>query len=253
MIKGKRENCLFFFLLPKSSSNTMAPTKSTQFGVTKSIVSLSRRAISTRTQQQKVHIDGLQNAVPSAGKRKADASPVRIEKGFKRSALGNVTNAVLNALEDSKKLTRSKADTKKSTTLTNQSNDKCTENHDIFVDPNAIKRQHKVVTRSSARVNDTTKATVNDATVGLKKFNISSTVVKGKKKTETTVNNNNAKPNSKAANAKVLCQMPSSGSESDNQVELKPNTRRLSTEFDLLDSEESHYMSALEDLYVFHN
>lgn len=232
----------------------MAPTKSTQSmlvaskGVTKSIVSLSRRAISTRTQQPKVHIDGLQNAVPPGGKRKADASPARNEKGVKRSALGNVTNAVLNALEDSKKLTRSKADTKKSTTVTEQTNDKLTENQSIFVEPNAVQRQHKIVTRSSARVNETTKTTVNDATAGLKKVNISTTIAKGKKKTETTVNNNNAKPILKPANAKLESQLPSRGSDSDSKLELKPNTRRLSSEFDMMDSEDSHYMSALEDL-----
>lgn len=213
-------------------------------GVTKSIVSLSRRAISTRTHQQKVHVDGLQNVAPPAGKRKADVSPVRNEKGVKRSALGNVTNAVLNALEDSKKLTRSKAETKKSTTVTNQLNGQA-----IFVEPNVVQRQHKVVTRSSARVNESTKAIVNDATIGLKKVNISTTVVKGKKKTETTANNNNVKPNSKPANVKIECQMPSCDSENDNiKVEMKPNTRRLSSEFDLLESEDSHYMSALEDL-----
>lgn len=236
----------------------MAPTKSTQSmlvaskGVTKSIVSLSRRAISTRTQHQKVHIDGLQNIAPSAGKRKADVSPVRNEKGVKRSALGNVTNAVLNALEDSKKLTRSKSE-KKTTNVTNQSNAKLTENHAIFVEPNAVQRQHKVVTRSSARVNESSRANVNDATNGLKKVNISTTVVKGKKKTESiTANNNNVKPNTKAANVNVDCQMASCDSDSEiNQLkaETKANARRLSSEFDLLDSEDSsHYMSALEDL-----
>lgn len=224
----------------------MAPTKSTQStliaskGVTKSLVSLSRRAISTRTQQQKVHVDGLQN-VP-VGKRKADASPGRNEKGVKRSALGNVTNAVLNAIEDSKKLTRSKTDAKKTTTtLTNQLNGKSNENQAIFAAPNAIQRAHKVVTRASARATETTRTIMSETTAGLKKVNISTTV-KGKKKTETntTANNNNTKLN---------CQMPSTGSDSDsNKADSKSNVRRLSNEFDSMDNEESHYMSALEDL-----
>lgn len=233
----------------------MAPTKSTQSmivaskGVTKSIVSLSRRAISTRTHSQKVHVDGLQNAVPPAGKRKADASPVRNEKSVKRSALGNVTNAVLNALEDSKKLTRSKTDSKKSTTVVNQLNDKHCENQAIFAEPNAVQRPHKVATRSSTRVIETTKTNASDAIVGLKKpnhVNIATTIPKGKKKTETTVNNNVIKPNVKPAILKADNHMPSGGSDSDKN-DLK-STRRLSNEFELLDSEDSHYMSALEDL-----
>lgn len=223
----------------------MAPTKSqstlvTSKGVTKSIVSLSRRAISTRTQQQKVLMDASQN-VP-VGKRKADASPGRNENGVKRSALGNVTNAVLNAIEDKKKLTRSKADAKKTTATLIKTNS--SENQAIFVAPNAVQRATKVVTRASSRATDTTK-TVNEATVGLKKVNISNAFVKGKKKTETTtaVNNNNNNKN------KVECPTPSSGSDSENgNVDLKPNTRRLSNEFEVMDNEDSHYMSALEDL-----
>lgn len=229
----------------------MAPTKSTQSsmivaskGVTKSIVSLSRRAISTRT--QKVHIDGFQNVLPPAGKRKADVSPVRNEKGAKRSALGNVTNAVLNAFEDGKKLTRSKNDTKKSTIVANQTNGKQIENHAIFVEPNALKRPHKVATRSSTRVIEPPQIHINDATNELKKVNISTTVVKGRKKTETTVNNNVTKPNPKQTIVKADSQISSSGSDSE-KADSK-NARRLSNEFDLLDSEESHYMSALEDL-----
>lgn len=232
----------------------MAPTKSTQSmivaskGVTKSIVSLSRRAISTRTHPQKVHVDGLQNAVPTAGKRKADASPVRNEKGVKRSALGNVTNAVLNALEDSKKLTRSKTDSKKSTTVVNQSNDKQCENQAIFAEPNAVQRPHKVATRSSTRVTETTKTNASDSTVALKKphVNIATTIPKGKKKTETTINNNVTKPNARPANLKADNQMLSSDSDLD-KIDLKP-TRRLSNEIELFDSDNSHYMSALDDL-----
>lgn len=249
----------------------MAPTKSSQSilapgkGVTKSIVSLSRRAISTRTQQQKMLVDDSQNAVPSVvGKRKADISPVRTDKTAKRSALGNVTHAMLNVLEDSRKHTRSKADVKKTTTaLTNVSNGKRTENHGIFVAPNAAvavtaaavaaaaaQRAHKIVTRSSVRTVDTINPTVNEIMPGLKKVNIStSNAAKVKKKTETTNanqhhhhTNNNAKANAKP---KVEAPLPSSGSDDDD---LKLNARRISNEFDLLDNEDSHYMSALEDL-----
>ncbi|XP_055313132.1 G2/mitotic-specific cyclin-B3 [Sitodiplosis mosellana] len=219
----------------------MAPTKSqstlaTNKGVTKSIVSLSRRATSTRTQQQKVLVDGLHN-VP-VGKRKADASPGRNEKGVKRSALGNVTNAVLNAIEDSKKLTRSKTDAKKTTTTL--TNSKLNENQAIFAAPNAVQRGTKITTRAASRAIETTKSIVNEATAGLKKVNISTTIAKGKKKTETTTA---ATAN---INNKVERPMPNSGSDSD--TDLKPNARRLSNEFELLDNEDSHYMSALEDL-----
>lgn len=230
----------------------MAPIKSSQSmigaskGVTKSIVSLSRRAISTRTQQQKVHADGLQNAVPTVGKRKADVSPLRNDKSAKRSALGNVTHAVLNVLEDSKKHTRSKTDAKKTTTAAaTVANGKQSENQPIFVAPTAAaQRAHKIVTRSSLRTTDTT---VNDTTAELKKVNISN-AAKVKKKTETLkanqIDNNNARANAKA-NAKVDVPLPSSGSDSDD---MKFNARRISNEFDLLDNEDSHYMSALEDL-----
>lgn len=237
----------------------MAPTKSTQStivgrGVTKSIVSMSRRAIPTRTQQQKIHVDGLQNVVPSVSKRKADISPLRNDKSAKRSALGNVTHAVLNVLEDSKKLTRSKTEVKKTIKVTNVSNGKQTENEaKIFVAPTALaaaQRAHKIVTRSTARTStDTINPTVNDTTAGLKKINIStSNAAKVKKKTETlhakNNNNNNSKANAKV-NAKLEVPLTSSGSDSDD---LKLNARRLSNEFDLFDNEDSHYMSALEDL-----
>lgn len=236
----------------------MAPTKSTQSmlgtgkGVTKSIVSLSRRAISTRTQQQKVLVDGLQNAVPTVGKRKADVSPVRNDKSAKRSALGNVTHAVLNVLEESKKHARSKTEAKKTTTVTNVSNGKQIENQAIFVAPTAAaQRAHKIVTRSSLRTTDTINPSVNDTAAELKKVNISTAnaaAAKVKRKTETSTanhnNNNNAKANAKA-NTKVKVPLPSSGSDGDD---LKLNGRRISNEFDLLDNEDSHYMSALEDL-----
>lgn len=224
-------------MAPTKSQSTLVASK----GVTKSIVSMSRRAISTRT--QKVMVDDSQNVVP-VGKRKADSSPVRNEKGIKRSALGNVTNALLNAIEDSKKHTRSKNDAKKAATVAAVTNAKSNENQAIFAAPNAVQRANKVVTRSLARATETTKTTINEATIGLKKFNISTTVAKGKKKTETTNNNNTAKPT-------IAVDRSSLSDESDNEnikSDSKTNARRLSNEFDLLDSEESHYMSALEDL-----
>lgn len=219
----------------------MAPTKSQSTliankGVTKSIVSLSRRAISTRT--QKVHVDGVQDM--PIGKRKADASPARNEKGVKRSALGNVTNAVLNATEDANKHTRTKTDAKKIPIITNQSNGKSNENQAIFAAPTLVQRAHKVVTRSSVRATESTKAIVNEAAVGLKKVNISTTIFKGKKKTETTT----AKP---TLNKHFDSQMQSILPDTD-KTDVKQNIRRLSNEFEQLDNEESHYMSALEDL-----
>lgn len=235
----------------------MAPTKSSQSmlvtgkEVTKSIVSLSRRAISTRTQLQKVLVDGgIQNAAATIGKRKAEASLVRNDKSAKRSALGNVTHAVLNVLEESKKHTRSKAETKKSTTTTaaTVTNGKMIENQPIFVAPTAAaQRAHKIVTRSSVRTTDTT---VNDTTDELKRVIIStSNAAKVKKKTDTSKathnDNNNAKANAKA-NAKLEVPQPLSGDPDTDDMKL--NARRISNEFDLLDSEDSHYMSALEDL-----
>lgn len=241
----------------------MAPTKSAQSmlvtgkGVTKSIVSMSRRAIPTRTQQQKVHVDGLQNEAAPVGKRKADISPTRNDKNAKRSALGNVTHAVLNVLEDSKKSTRSKTEAKKTTTtVTNVSNGKQTENEAIFVAPNATaaaQRAHKIVTRSTAAARTTTdtniNSTVHDLASGLKKASTSiSNAVKVKKKTEASHahnNNNNAKAVAKANAKSEAALLPSSESDEDS----KPNPRRISNEFDILDNEDnSHYMSALEDL-----
>lgn len=237
----------------------MPPTKTTDSmvgaskGVTKSIVSsLSRRAISTR--------NGLQNAVvPSVGKRKADMSPQRAEKGVKRSALGNVTSAVLNAIEDSKKFTRSKTDAKKATiTVTNPSTAKTNEYPEVFAAPKATTmvsasgvwaaRGRKVVTRSSARGTDTISSFVNEATVGLKKV----AIAKGKKKTETATNNNNVKAkviaNAKAVATAAAARMPSSGSDTDTNKNDAKTKRRISDDFETMDSENSHYLSALEDL-----
>lgn len=223
----------------------------------------SRRAISTRGQKQTIPTDGSNSQV---GKRKADGSP-RNDK-VKRSALGNVTNAVLNANDESKKppLSRSKSGsneaiskesialaTKKVLATNNKS--KSSENvlQSLFVAPNGVAhRPTKVVTRSSARattassVQQTVKSIANTLAEKAQKENISTTANKGKKKTETiTSNNNNANTNTFNRNATASTV---SAVAKDKLDVPKPNGRRISNEFDLPESEDSHYMSALEDL-----
>lgn len=222
----------------------MAPAKSQSSNIvsnragTKALVSLSRRAAATRTtQKSSVLIDGSENVPTQMGKRKADGSPSRNSKEVKRSALGNVTSAVLNAFDDGKKvasLLRSKDDgsTKVTTQITKKTATQTT-GAEHFVAPKQIPRPTKVVTRSSARGTVENTRTANLVT-GVKKVSISTTVVKGKKKTETQTAANQAK-----------AIKPSSDNKSDVP---KPNGRRISNEFEVFDSEESHYMSALEDL-----
>lgn len=223
-----------------------------------SLVSMSLRQISSRKhQKQNVLVENGHNNVSNAGKRKADASPTRNEKNFKRSALGNVTNSVLNAIDDSKKgITRTKNDTiqklntqnatKKSTvTNTIQNNEKTKNNgiNNVFVAPNAV-RGNKVVTRSSARATESTKSNgITDATNDLKKVNISTTIVKGKKKTENATNKATTKTDATLNNNSDVV----NNTKTDAQ-NSKYNSRRLSNEFESMDGEESHYMSALEDL-----
>lgn len=222
----------------------MAPIKSQSSNIvsnrtgSKALASLSRRAITTRTtQKSSVLIDGSENLLSQSGKRKAVGSPVRNGKEVKRSALGNVTSSVLNAFDDGKKSAgvlrlkndgTTKVSTKKTATQTIGA-----ENNQHFVAPKQIPRPTKVVTRSSVRgaVENTKTASL---VAGVKKVSISTTVLKGKKKTETQT----------AANqAKVI------KTSSDEKLDAaKPNGRRISNEFELFDDDESYYMSALEDL-----
>lgn len=215
----------------------MAPSKTQS----KTFVSLSRRAISTRAMQKSnVLIDGSQNVVP-IGKRKADGSPVRNGKEVKRSALGNVTNAVLNAIDDSKRTgaLRSKNDLTTHVPKKALTQNVGSENQQIFAAPNQLPRATKVVTRATARAVEQAKTTnlLATATAGVKKVSISTTVVKAKKKTETQAPINHGKV------------IKTTGINDENKPDAlsKSNGRRISNEFESLD-DESHYISALEDL-----
>lgn len=188
----------------------------------------TRRPVSTRT-QPKLSILGenAQNIMPLVGKRKADASPVRNEKTVKRAALGNVTNAVLNAIDDDKKSTnRAKnALTKKSTATTQVLND---ENVAASVLEAMVKavRASKVVTRASSRAIETIKSSnVVEAINGTRKPKTTKTngkleVVQENGNNKETNNNNN-----------------------NNVQKDRRNSQRLSNE-----SENSHYESALDNL-----
>lgn len=224
----------------------MAPTKLQSSNIragTKPLTSLSRRAITSRTtQKSSVLIDGSENASTQMGKRKADGSPVRNGKEVKRSALGNVTSAVLNAFDDSKKVAdvlRSKVDgpNKVTTQITKKTVSQAigAENDQHFVAPNQIPRPTKVVTRSSARGGIDHNTRTANLVAGVKKVSISTTVVKGKKKTETQTAAHQAKVIKTSSDAKFDATKPSNG-------------RRISNDFEVFDNEESHYMSALEDL-----
>lgn len=229
-----------------------------------------RRAPLTRGQRQSsLDEDGEKGDIlPQVGKRKADASPLRNDK-IKRSALGNVTNAMLNALDDSKKLAlrpQKSSDSlqlgsKKIPLLSAYTKSKSNENvlQSTFLAPHAVaQRPTKVVTRSSSRstitssVQQTIKSIANSLTEKAQKENIVTTATKGKKKTDATSTSNNNNSNANATLNRNASDPNIINGEKDKPVApAKPNGRRISNEFDLFDSEESHYMSALEDLLVF--
>lgn len=79
----------------------MAPPKAIQKGTT--LMPLARKGISTRskniTNDQNADITGKKGIGTMIGKRKADASPIKNDR-VKRSALGNLTNAVINCNTD---------------------------------------------------------------------------------------------------------------------------------------------------------
>lgn len=232
---------MFKMAPPKTQSTNIATNRA----ATKPIVPVSRRTAITRATQKvsSVLIDGSQNVLQQIGKRKADGSPVRNGKDVKRSALGNVTNAVLNGIDESKKQcqTRAKNDIllKSDTQTTKKSilQSVGSENEQPnFLAPNHLpitRPTTKVLTRASARAVEQIKTAklVATATDGVKKVNISTTIVKGKKKTE---------PQNATTQAKVI-KTNSNGSNAGNNL----TGRRISNEFDC---ENSHYMSALEDL-----
>lgn len=211
----------------------MAPTR----------VPAGRRPISTRT-GHKTTMDGNTTLLPTvAGKRKADASPLRTEK-VKRSALGNLTNAVLNYIEDGKK-GASKAGTAakhrdvvvlKKSVQTNNKTKSSSITHvmdSLLMKPMTTigggpQRQTKVMTRAASRASQSSVANTDK---GLKTKSIeakenANTILKVKKSNEHQGGNNN------------------------NHITVsneKRTSRRLSNEFELNENEESHYMSALED------
>lgn len=212
------------------------------------IMPAARRPISTRTHKN------IDESVPLIGKRKAEGSPVKNDK-VKRSALGNLTNAVLNYIDDSKKNGSQKVQALKKTVLSSNIQ-KQSNNHlfngnakpnaieKLFSAPNAVstsqpQRQTKIMTRAASRAAQPSSRhqVVNDENcvngVGTKK--IATTAAKTKKQTENLLVVQNTVKNDKRTN----------GSNGSNG---KRTSRRISNEFDLNENEDSHYVSALEDL-----
>lgn len=239
----------------------MPPTRTAMSEITtratNKVGPLPRRPISTRTQPKlNVLNENAQNIISNVGKRKADASPIRNEKMVKRAALGNVTNAVLNAIDDDTKLTqRSKAGaahtktnqiaTKKSLSQVKTLNDENVKAAILNAVAKAT-RGTKVGTRSSVRVSDAaTKvnaATIVEATNGMEKVKISSTGVSRKSKTATV----STKPKLNVVHEEAH---DKENYKNTGHVQKgRRNSRRLSTEFGAVDCEDSHYLSALEDL-----
>lgn len=228
-----------------------------------SVMPLARRPISTRAHKN-VLIDS--NNMEMVGKRKADASPVRSEK-VKRSALGNLTNAVLNFVDDGNK--KSNITTNKArdtfTHSTGHSHVNINSNNEngvktktkfnvhtmdsLFPAPNmqtvvpVPQRQTKVMTRAASRASQPTKQQTigSDAIKNRALKSIENKTVTNTKEISTTV------VKAKKSKNEQLNKNGSNGETRDVQLQ-KTTTRRISNEFDLNENEESHYMSALEDL-----
>lgn len=176
------------------------------------LMPLARKGISTRSKNTIV-LDQNIDPAKRNGKRKADGSPIRNDK-IKRSALGNLTNAVVQKAggddENCKKnLGHKVVPLKKTlTNMTNQVLKLVTQDRQIsaFPAPAALPahRPAKVMTRAAARANSIPKQVSNTTAV---------------------------KP--KTTTAEVI-------------TVAKPTTRRISNDFEK--AEESLYMSALEDL-----
>lgn len=201
----------------------------------------ARRPISTRAHKN------VEEGVPLIGKRKADASPLKNDK-VKRSALGNLTNAVLNYIDDSKKHGNQKMQTLKKSALSmnvqQQSNSLLNEKANaigkLFAGPNVAaqpQRQTKIMTRAASRAaHPPSRHILNDENALLgagaaKKPVLSVLKPKNKADHSLAVNNNTAKNEKRGSGGNG-----------------KATSRRISNEFDLNDNEDSHYMSALEDL-----
>lgn len=207
----------------------------------------ARRPISTRVQKTTViGNNGEGGNATISGKRKADASPLKNDK-IKRSALGNVTNAVLNInqqqngvptkTETVQKL-REALDAKKALKqhqpVAGLSNNNLAKAKDIDenqqlsttgMNLQVPKRTTKVMTRAASRATQPAQSEKLIKDVGKGAKEISTTVVKPKKKTEQT-----------------------NGATDLKKDEAKSNTRRLSIEIEQTETDESIYMSAHEDL-----
>lgn len=240
----------------------MAPTRTVMSDITtratNKVVPLARRPISTRAHPKlaAVNENNVQSLVSNVGKRKADASPVRNEKNVKRAALGNVTNAVLNALDDERKSAQ-RATTKtgatqktttsnaiKKSTALQTINDENAKPSLLSAVSKAASQATKIATRSSLRtdVAKSSAAHITEATNGMQKVKISSGATR---KTKTTAVN--TKTNNK------LDVVHEDGSDKENIKSYngqknRRSSRRLSVDLGATDNEESHYMSALEDL-----
>lgn len=191
----------------------MAPAKA---------LAVTRRPLATRA-QQKLNILGenARNIMPLAGKRKADASPVRNEKTVKRAALGNVTNAVLNAIDNDKNQSnRSKAAVTKQTVL-DTLNDENVKTALLHAVSQAV-RPAKVATRAS------TRKTAMPMVV------------------ESTKNATTASRKAKSTNNKANLKLDTVKEEI--QAKERRHSNRLSFGSTSIDREDSHYVSALDDL-----
>lgn len=230
----------------------MAPTRTGLSDITtratNKVVPLARRPISTRAHQKLgVLSENAQNIVSNVGKRKADASPVRNDKNVKRAALGNVTNAVLNAIDGDNKLTQRALKTiaTKKTTVPLQSIKDENATQSLLNAVSKAARGTKVATRASTRSTDVVKsntATITEATSGMQKVKISSGATRKSTKTTTAVNAKNK-----------LDVVHEDGSDKENiksynVQKSRRNSRRLSVELSAIDNEKSLYLSALEDL-----
>lgn len=255
--------------MPKPRSTNAAGVTST----TSIVGPLPRRPISSRTQQKPIMIGCEQllegvNATIS-GKRKADASPLRNDK-VKRSALGNLTNAVLNINIDN--------DAKKSSKNMLAKSDAAQRNREVVVAKKAlptgakvninnqkqvlpslghgkhltagvpvvapVHRPAKVMTRAASRATQPISAkevalakTQRDAAAAVaekpRTNEIAASAFKPKRKTD--VGATNAGGNCAASQA--------------NSNDAKTNARRISIEIDQTENDESSlYMSASEDL-----
>lgn len=234
---------------------------------------LARRPISARSHKNVIDA----NNVSMVGKRKADASPLKNEK-VKRSAFGNLTNAVLNLADDhskhnNSKITGAKGDVgaqkaRDTTTILNNGNQQNNSENaaiksktklnihtmeSIFPAPTGSgpRRQTKVMTRAASRAAQPAKQQqqqqLNESN-GLKTralASIENKIMTNTKDISTTVVKVNKKNNNKNDAKKTDS---SSGKETCDVQIQKPTTRRISNEFDLNENEDSHYMSALEDL-----